>query len=76
MYIIRKYGCKTSGSSQSQAAKADNFLYFLDKNEALFVDGKKRIADAALMALTIMIAESRVEEKEMIIRIIMNCLYI
>ena len=50
------------------------FLYFLDKNEALFVEDQKKIEDAALVALTIMIAESRPEEKEMMISVIMNCM--
>ena len=50
------------------------FLYFLDKNEVLFIDGQKKIEDAALVALTIMIAESRPEEKEMMISVIMNCM--
>jgi hypothetical protein len=50
------------------------FLYFLDKNEALFYDGKKRVEDSALVALTIMIAESRPEEKEMMISVVMNCI--
>ena len=39
--------------------KAANLLYFLDRNQALFPDGKKRIDDYALAALTIMIAESK-----------------
>ena len=43
------------------------FLYFLDKNQALFVEGRKKIEDSTLVALTIMIAESRPEEKEMIL---------
>ena len=50
------------------------FLYFLDKNDALFTEGKKMIDDHALVALTIMIAESKPEEKEMMISVIMNCL--
>ena len=50
------------------------FLYFLDKNNALFVDGEKKIEDATLVALTIMIAESRPEEKEMMIGVIMKCM--
>lgn len=37
-------------------------------------DGQKRIADHTLVALTIMIAESRTEEKEMMVSIIMNCI--
>ena len=50
------------------------FLYFLDKNNALFYDNGKLIDDHTLVALTIMIAESRPEEKEMMISVIMNCL--
>ena len=50
------------------------FLYFLDKNDALFIDGKKLIDDYTLVALTIMIAESKPEEKEMMISVIMNCM--
>ena len=50
------------------------FLYFLDKNNALFAGGTKRIADYTLVALTIMIAESKPEEKEMMVNVIMNCL--
>ena len=38
------------------------------------MDGEKKIEDAALVALTIMIAESRPEEKEMMISVIMNCM--
>ena len=50
------------------------FLYFLDKNDALFYEGKKRIEDATLVALTIMIAESRPDEKEMMVSVVMNCM--
>ena len=50
------------------------FLYFLDKNGVLFMDGEKLIDDHTLVALTIMIAESKPEEKEMMITVIMNCL--
>ena len=39
------------------------FLYFLDKNGALFRDGEKSIDDHTLVALTIMVAESNPEEK-------------
>lgn len=37
-------------------------------------NGQKRIADYTLVALTIMIAESRMEEKEMMISIVMHCI--
>ncbi len=50
------------------------FLYFLDKNGILFVCGEKLIDDHTLVALTIMIAESRPEEKEIMIDVIMNCI--
>ena len=50
------------------------FLYFLDKNGVLFINDEKMIDDHTLVALTIMIAESKPEEKEMMITVIMNCL--
>ena len=51
------------------------FLYFLDRNGILYDEaGNKRLADLTLVALTIMIAESRPEEKEMMISVIMNCI--
>ena len=50
------------------------FLYFLDRNGLLFIDGEKRMADATLVALVILIAESRPDEMEMIISVILNCM--
>ena len=50
------------------------FLYFLDKNGVLFRQGEKLIDDHTLVALTIMIAESNPDEKEMMISVIMNCM--
>jgi hypothetical protein len=47
---------------------------FPDKNGMLFEGGKKLIDDHTLVALTIMIAESRTDEMEMMITVIMNCL--
>ena len=41
---------------------------------ALFIDEKKAIADHTLVALTIMVAESKPDEKEIMINVIMNCL--
>ena len=43
-------------------------------NQALFPNGKKRIDDYALAILTIMIAESKPEEKDMTVKVVMNCL--
>ena len=51
------------------------FLYFLDRNRILYDDeGNKLLDDHTLVALTIMIAESKPEEKEMMISVIMNCI--
>lgn len=50
------------------------FLYSLDKNDVLFRYGEKLIDDHTLGSLTIMIAESNPEEKEMMINVIMNCI--
>ena len=71
LYFVTKNHSFFDGNKRIAATM---FLYFLDKNQALFVDGKKKIDDATLVALTIMIAESRSEEKEMMIRVIMNCM--
>lgn len=49
------------------------FLYFLEKNKILFtLENKKRIADNTLVALTLMIAVSKPEEKEIITKVIVN----
>ena len=71
LYFVTKNHSFFDGNKRIAATM---FLYFLDKNNALFVDGKKKIEDATLVALTIMIAESRPEEKEMMISVIMNCI--
>ena len=71
LYFITKNHSFFDGNKRIAATM---FLYFLDKNKALFIDGQKKIEDAALVALTIMIAESRPEEKEMMISVVMNCM--
>lgn len=48
------------------------FLYFLDRNGILFVDGVKTVDDSTLVAMTIMIAESRPDEKEAMVSLVMN----
>ena len=53
---------------------AIKFLLFLDWNDALFIDGEKRISDTLLVALILMIEKSRDEDKEMIIRTALNCI--
>ena len=71
LYFVTKNHSFSDGNKRIAATM---FLYFLDKNGALFADGSKRIADYTLVALTIMIAESKPEEKEMMVNVIMNCL--
>ncbi len=50
------------------------FLYFLDKNGMLYRNGQKVVSDSALVATTIMIAESKPEEKEIMVSLVMNFL--
>ena len=50
------------------------FLLFLDWNDALFVGGEKRISDALLAALILVIEKSRDEERELIIRAVLHCI--
>ena len=71
LYFITKNHSFSDGNKRIAAAI---FLYFMDRNQALFWDGEKVIADHTLVALTIMIAESKPEEKEMMISVIMNCI--
>ena len=71
LYFVTKNHSFFDGNKRIAATM---FLYFLDKNNALFIDGKKKIEDSTLVALTIMIAESRPEEKEMMISVVMNCM--
>lgn len=71
LYFVTKNHSFFDGNKRIAATM---FLYFLDKNGVLFLDGKKLIEDHTLVALTIMIAESKPEEMEMMITVIMNCL--
>ena len=59
-------GCKRIAASL--------FLEFLDKNNALFQDEKKRLSDGTLVAITLMIAESRPEEKDVMVKLVVNLL--
>lgn len=69
-FIIKDHpfadGCKRIGASL--------FLEFLNKNNHLIIDGKQIISNSALVAITLMIAESRPEEKETMVRLVMNFL--
>ncbi len=59
-------GCKRIAASL--------FLEFLDKNDALIRNGQKVISDGALVAITLMIAESNPEEKDIMATLVMNLL--
>lgn len=59
-------GCKRIAASL--------FLEFLARNNALYRDDNKIISDGALVAITLMIAESRPEEKEIMVNLVMNFL--
>ena len=71
LYFITK---NHSFSDGNKRIASTIFLYFLDKNGVLFQNGNKLIDDHTLVALTIMIAESNPQEKEMMISVVMNCL--
>lgn len=71
LYFIVKNHSFVDGNKRIAASI---FLYFLDRNKILYVDGNKRLSDSALVALTILIAESKPDEKEIIIDLIINFL--
>lgn len=71
LYFIVKNHSFVDGNKRIAASI---FLYFLDRNNILYVDGNKRLSDSALVALTILIAESKPDEKEIIIDLVMNFL--
>ena len=60
----------TPGNKRSAAMR---FLWFMEKNGILYAEnGHKRIADNTLVALTLMIAESRTEEKDVMVKVVVN----
>lgn len=61
-------GCKRIAASL--------FLEFLNKNNFLYKDGTKRISDGAMVAITLMIAESNPSEKDIMVNLVMNLLTI
>ncbi len=71
LYFITKNHSFSDGNKRIAATM---FLYFLDKNGILFDGDQKLIDDHTLVALTIMIAESNPNEKEMMVSVIMNCI--
>jgi len=71
LYFVTKNHSFWDGNKRIAATM---FLYFLDKNGVLYINGEKNIDDYTLVALTIMIAESKPDEMEMMITVIMNCM--
>ena len=61
-------GCKRIAASL--------FLEFLNMNNFLYKDGIKRISDGAMVAITLMIAESNPSEKDIMVKLVMNLLTI
>lgn len=71
LYFVTKDHSFFDGNKRIAATM---FLYFLYQNKRLFTDGKKLIDDHTLVVLTVIIAESKPEEMEMMISLILNCL--
>ncbi|MDP2109368.1 MAG: virulence protein RhuM/Fic/DOC family protein [Thiobacillus sp.] len=70
LYFLVKNHHFVDGNKRIAAAL---FLWFLQKNLALYrADGGKRIADNALVAMTLLIAESRPDEKDVLTRVVVN----
>ncbi|PKN13106.1 MAG: cytochrome C biogenesis protein CycH [Deltaproteobacteria bacterium HGW-Deltaproteobacteria-4] len=70
LYFVVKNHAFSDGNKRIAAAL---FIYFLAGNAILYrPDGSKRLADNALVALTLLIAESRPDEKETIVKVIVN----
>ena len=71
LYLVVKNHSFLDGNKRIAATM---FLYFLDRNNALFYKGEKVIQDSTLVAITVMIAESKPEEKTAMIALVMNFL--
>ena len=70
LYLVVKNHSFSDGNKRIAAML---FLWFMEKNGILYTeDGKKRIADNTLVALTLMIAESRTEEKDVMVKVVVN----
>lgn len=70
LYLVTKNHSFSDGNKRIAATL---FLWFLNGNGILYnEDGTKRIADNTLVALTLMIAESRTEEKDTMLKVIVN----
>ena len=70
LYLVTKNHSFSDGNKRIAATL---FLWFLNNNGILYrEDGSKRLADNTLVALTLMIAESRTEEKDVMVKVVVN----
>ena len=70
LYLVTKNHSFSDGNKRIAATL---FLWFLNNNGILYrPDGSKRIADNTLVALTLMIAESKTEEKDIMVKVVVN----
>ena len=70
LYLVTKNHSFSDGNKRIAATL---FLWFMDRNGILYTsEGNKRIADNTLVALTLMIAESRTEEKDIMVKVVVN----
>ncbi len=70
LYLVTKNHSFSDGNKRIAATL---FLWFLNNNGILYrADGSKRIADNTLVALTLMIAESKTEEKDVMVKVVVN----
>ncbi|MDO4735460.1 MAG: virulence protein RhuM/Fic/DOC family protein [Bacteroidia bacterium] len=70
LYLVVKNHSFSDGNKRIAAML---FLWFMERNGILYrADGSKRIADNTLVALTLMIAESKTEEKDIIVKVVVN----
>ena len=70
LYLVVKNHSFSDGNKRIAAML---FLWFLNNNHVLYAeDGHKRIADNTLVALTLMIAESMTEEKDVMVKVVVN----
>ena len=70
LYLVTKNHSFSDGNKRIAATL---FLWFLNQNGILYrPDGTKRLADNTLVALTLMIAESKTEEKDVMVKVVVN----
>lgn len=70
LYLVTKNHSFSGGNNRIASTL---FLWFLNNNSILYrPDGTKRLADNTLVALTLMIVESKTEEKDVMVKVVVN----